>query len=86
MYSSLKLAIVALALAAASAFTVAPEAKRSTNTMLFESRRGFMAASVGVVGFLASGMAPAFAVDDLAMPTAEEEAAQKVSAAMLCSP
>lgn len=71
----MKLATLVLALlGSAGAFSVAPEAKQSS-TMLFESRRGFMAASVGAIGFLAS--APAFAVDDLAMPSAEEEEAQR---------
>ncbi|CAB9519570.1 expressed unknown protein [Seminavis robusta] len=62
-----------------NAFMVAPGVQPST--ALFaeqDSRRGFLVASAGAaVGVLIQGNAPALAVDDLAMPSAEEEAAQR---------
>ena len=86
MNKSLKLLAAALVVAQggnADAFVVSPEAKPAM-TELNASRRGFMVASFGAsLGFLASGNSPALAIDDLAMPSEEEEQARQVSDSIL---
>lgn len=84
MQKSLKLLLVfamAVLWGEAGAFVVGPADSKPSQTILFESRRGFMALSFGAAAAsLTWGNSPALAIDDLAMPSE----AEKVSSANAC--
>ena len=61
----------------ASSFNVGPTTnQRPTALLAHSSRRDFVAASIGTafLSIVSAGVEPAFALDDLAMPSAEEDA------------
>jgi hypothetical protein len=83
---TLLLSLLALCFHDANAFTLTESGRQPTTSLSAVSRRAWLDASAAAAAsFVLSGSSlPAFADDDLAMPTEAEAKATAVSAMLLC--